>query len=47
MNRKDAKSAKEEGRRFDRLIIAQSLAESIPVVTKDGAFNTYQTNILW
>ncbi len=32
---------------FDRLIIAQSLAESIPVITKDGAFKTYQTNILW
>jgi PIN domain nuclease of toxin-antitoxin system len=32
---------------FDRLMIAQSLAESIPVVTKDSAFGTYPVTILW
>lgn len=32
---------------FDRLIIAQSLAENIPVVTKDTAFGNYPVTILW
>ncbi len=32
---------------FDRLIIAQSLAECIPVVTKDGAFGNYPVTLLW
>lgn len=32
---------------FDRLIIAQSLAENIPIVTKDSAFDSYPTTILW
>lgn len=32
---------------FDRLIIAQSLAESIPVVTKDRAFASYPVTLLW
>lgn len=32
---------------FDRLIIAQSLAEKIPIVTKDSAFGGYSITILW
>ena len=32
---------------FDRLIIAQSLVEKIPVVSIDGAFDTYGVTRLW
>ncbi len=32
---------------FDRLIIAQSLVENIPLVTKDGAFTNYPVMLLW
>lgn len=32
---------------FDRLMIAQSLAENIPVVTKDSAFGSYPVTVLW
>jgi PIN domain nuclease of toxin-antitoxin system len=32
---------------FDRLMIAQSLTENIPVVTKDSAFGSYPVTILW
>lgn len=32
---------------FDRLMIAQSLAENIPLVTKDNAFERYSVNLLW
>lgn len=32
---------------LDRLIIAQSLAEHIPVGTKDTAFGNYPVTILW
>lgn len=32
---------------FDRLIIAQSSVENIPVVTKDSAFGSYSINLLW
>ncbi|MBR8829718.1 MAG: hypothetical protein N5P05_001330 [Chroococcopsis gigantea SAG 12.99] len=32
---------------FDRLIIAQSLGEQIPVVTGDRAFEYYPITILW
>lgn len=32
---------------FDRLIIAQSLTEYIPVVTKDTAFGDYPVTIMW
>lgn len=32
---------------FDRLIIAQSLAEKVPIVTKDNAFGSYPITILW
>jgi PIN domain nuclease of toxin-antitoxin system len=32
---------------FDRLIIAQALAERMPVVTKDEAFGRYPVSLLW
>ncbi|GFE72083.1 type II toxin-antitoxin system VapC family toxin [Chroococcus sp. FPU101] len=32
---------------FDRLIIAQSLVEQIPVLTKDSAFVNYPVTVLW
>jgi PIN domain nuclease of toxin-antitoxin system len=32
---------------FDRLMIAQSLAECIPMVTKDSAFESYPVTLLW
>lgn len=32
---------------FDRLILAQSLGENIPVVTRDDAFKNYPTTLLW
>jgi PIN domain nuclease of toxin-antitoxin system len=32
---------------FDRLIIAQALAERIPVVTRDEAFGRYPVSLLW
>jgi PIN domain nuclease of toxin-antitoxin system len=32
---------------FDRLIIAQSVVENIPLVTKDGAFTNYPVVLLW
>ncbi|MBE9014325.1 type II toxin-antitoxin system VapC family toxin [Pseudanabaenaceae cyanobacterium LEGE 13415] len=32
---------------FDRLLIAQSLAESMPIVTRDGAFRDYPATLLW
>lgn len=32
---------------FDRLIIAQALAERMPVVTKDEAFERYAVSLLW
>jgi len=32
---------------FDRLIIAQSLAEDIPVITRDSAFESYPITVLW
>ncbi len=32
---------------FDRLMIAQSLAENIPLVTKDNTFERYSVNLLW
>ena len=31
---------------FDRLMIAQSLAEGIPIVTKDAAFGSYPVTLL-
>jgi len=32
---------------FDRLLISQSLAERIPVVTNDRAFAAYGVNVVW
>lgn len=32
---------------FDRLIIAQSLVESLPIITKDTVFKSYPVQILW
>ncbi|WP_353851657.1 type II toxin-antitoxin system VapC family toxin [Microcystis sp. LE19-84.1B] len=32
---------------FDRLIIAQSLTENIPIITKDELFKRYTKNLLW
>ena len=32
---------------FDRLIIAQSLAENMPVLTGDSAFESYPVTVLW
>lgn len=32
---------------FDRLIIAQSLAENAPIVTVDRAFGSYPVDVLW
>ena len=32
---------------FDRLLIAQSLAERIPIVTADPAFAAYAVEIVW
>jgi PIN domain nuclease of toxin-antitoxin system len=32
---------------FDRLIIAQGLAENIPILTKDELFKQYTKNLLW
>ena len=32
---------------FDRLIIAQSLAEELPVITADPAFQVYGVTIIW
>jgi PIN domain nuclease of toxin-antitoxin system len=32
---------------FDRLIIAQSIAESIAVISKDGEFGKYPVTLLW
>lgn len=32
---------------FDRLIIAQSLYENLPVITKDAAFSRYSVQLIW
>ena len=32
---------------FDRLIIAQSIIENLPVVTADSAFDTYKIERIW
>ena len=32
---------------FDRLIIAQAMAEQIPVVSGDAAFDSYPVKRLW
>jgi len=32
---------------FDRLIIAQGIAEKIPIITSDAAFRNYPVRIIW
>jgi PIN domain nuclease of toxin-antitoxin system len=32
---------------FDRLMIAQALAERMPVIKRDGAFGRYPVSLLW
>lgn len=32
---------------FDRLIIGQSIAEDLPVITRDAAFNRYPVRLIW
>jgi PIN domain nuclease of toxin-antitoxin system len=32
---------------FDRLIIAQGLAEQLPVITNDAAFSQYPVQLIW
>ncbi|HRJ40646.1 MAG: type II toxin-antitoxin system VapC family toxin [Caldilineaceae bacterium] len=32
---------------FDRLLIAQAIAEGIPIVTRDSAFSSYPVQIIW
>jgi len=32
---------------FDRLIIAQGLAEELPVISKDAAFGQYPIQVIW
>ncbi|MDT3741436.1 MAG: type II toxin-antitoxin system VapC family toxin [Candidatus Kapabacteria bacterium] len=32
---------------FDRMIIAQSLVEKLPVITKDKIFSNYDINTIW
>ncbi len=32
---------------FDRLIIAQSISENIPVIARDGIFKDYLVDIIW
>jgi PIN domain nuclease of toxin-antitoxin system len=32
---------------FDRLLIAQSLSEGFPIVSSDGAFDSYSVKRLW
>ena len=32
---------------FDRMLIAQSLEENLPVVTADRAFSRYQVDVIW
>lgn len=32
---------------FDRLMISQSLIESVPIVTRDSVFGSYPVHVLW
>lgn len=32
---------------FDRLILSQAIAENFVIVTKDGVFEKYTSNIIW
>lgn len=32
---------------FDRILIAQSLVENFPIISKDGQFHLYNLNVFW
>ncbi len=32
---------------FDRIIIAQSMAEDLPIISKDGVFDKYDVKCIW
>ena len=32
---------------FDRLLVAQAIAEDIPIITADPIFHVYKANIVW
>ncbi|MEM1041821.1 MAG: type II toxin-antitoxin system VapC family toxin [Bacteroidota bacterium] len=32
---------------FDRLLVAQAMAEGMPIVTRDAAFDRYAVEVLW
>jgi PIN domain nuclease of toxin-antitoxin system len=32
---------------FDRMIVAQGLAEDIPIISRDRAFESYSAKVLW
>jgi len=32
---------------FDRMIIAQSISENIPVISSDGVFKEYPVQVIW
>jgi PIN domain nuclease of toxin-antitoxin system len=32
---------------FDRLLIAQAIAENIPIISQDPLFNLYPINVVW
>jgi PIN domain nuclease of toxin-antitoxin system len=32
---------------FDRMLIAQSILERMPIVTKDAAFDNYNVKVIW
>jgi PIN domain nuclease of toxin-antitoxin system len=32
---------------FDRLIVAQSMSEGIPIISRDKAFESYPVSLLW
>jgi PIN domain nuclease of toxin-antitoxin system len=32
---------------FDRMIIAQSVSENIPVISSDGIFKEYSVQVIW
>lgn len=32
---------------FDRIMIAQSVYENLPIISKDGAFKQYDVDVIW
>ena len=32
---------------FDRLIIAQAMAEDVPLITHDATFSQYEVHVIW